>query len=396
MKVCNHCGSPNEDSSRFCTGCGAQLPEVETPEPEPSPSPDTYYQPTMAPEYAYQPTMNTIEDKSYSALAITGFVISLVSIFCCGITAGIGLIFSIAGTIAASKKNKKGMGFAITGLVINLLLTLFIILSVAVSWAAIEAAYEQADDGDIDEFFSVLEEELERMEDEQSGGRSSGRSSRSGSADIDDDIDDDNDGFISGDWADLEVSSDYSSVTVTYTDGIPDDFEFFDAEFEDICDALEDNIVLTDSFGVDHEFDSEEFNRLLTMVLMSPSEYENMNLSRSQLVDTMACLATISFEMYHDGFVPDRAVYIEETNVYEFYGVIAPNSLGRAVVVFTDGTNSYEFDDAMCGDEICWAVDFDSLNTYHIGLSSDTLEDYPAGGFSEFTALTESVIDSVV
>lgn len=388
MKTCTHCGSPNEDSSRFCTGCGASLPEAEPPKPDPVDE-GTYYQPTMAPEYAYQPTMNTIEDQTYSALAITGFVIALVSIFCCGFTAVIGLIFSIAGLIAASKKNKKGMGFAVAGLVINLVLTLFIILMIAVSWAAIETAYREADNGDIDEFFTVLEEELERMEEEQSGGRSSRRSSSR-------DDDDDENGYISGDWADLEVSDDYSSVTVTYTDGIPDEFEFFDGEFQDVCHVLENNVVVTDDFGVDHEFDSDEFNRLLTMVLMSPEEYENMGLTRSQLVDTMSILATISFEMYHDGFVPDRAVYIEETNVYEFYGVIQPNNIGHAVIVFTDGHNSYEFDDAMCGDEICWAVDFDSLNNYHIGLSSDSLEDYPAGGFSEFTSFAETVIDQAI
>ena len=425
MKICNSCGASNEDSTRFCTNCGAAFPAA-APAPAPEPVSSTYdeepatsqsyessYQSANQTSYqsAYQPTYqrvgNTYEgEPTTSALAITGFVIGIVSIFCCGVTSIIGLIFSIAGTIAASKKTKKGLGFGIAGLVINGLLTLFIVFSLIVTGSAFQAAWEDSDSGDVQEFLENLQSELDEMEYEQSGGRSS--SSRSSGSlrdrnndDDDDDVDDDDNDdddtqSFSSDWVDCEVSADMTTIEIIYTNGLPDDFEFCGADFDEICDVLEDNLTVEDNFGQTQRFDREEFRRLLSMVIISSDEYDRMNLSRSQVLDMLSYLATLSYEMDHDGFEPDRAVYTEATDVYDFYGIIEPNNIGHAVVVFTDGTDSYYFDEAMCGDEICWSVVPGTYDVFRIGMTADSLNEYPAGGFAEFTSWVSSILDPVI
>ncbi|MCR5592349.1 MAG: hypothetical protein K6F79_01190 [Saccharofermentans sp.] len=405
MKNCNSCGAQNEDSTKYCTTCGAPF---HSPEPEASPKtsyePESTYQTesnynqqsAYAPTY-FEPEVMARDNVTYSGLAITGFIISIISIFCCGFTAPIGLIFSIIGLIVTLKKSKKGGGLAIAGLIISAILTMFIAASLIASASAIERAYKSAGDGDIEEFFEALESELEEM-DEGSSGRGSRRNSRSSRDDDDEDDEDidDSDLSVSSDWNDYEVSSDFETVTITYTDGIPDDFEFYDADFDDICDVLESNLELTDNFGVTHSFDRESYRRLVSMVFISPDEYDQMSLSRSDVVYMLSYLATVSYEMNEDGFTPDRAVYTEDDNTYDFYGQIMPNNIGRAVISFTDGNNHYDFDDAMCGDEICWQIDPSTPDTYRIGLSSNTLDEYPGGGVDTFTAQIVTVIDPLV
>ena len=388
MRICNHCGSQAPDNNKFCSVCGAALPEVVQPAPQPAPSPAPQTAPAQQP-YTYtqtynQPSYSNTDNRTVSALAITGFVISLVSILCCGLTSIIGLIFSIAGMIAASKKDKKGMGFAIAGLIISTILTIFIVFSVVVSWAAIKVAWEEASkNGDYQEFLEVLQSELDEMEAQENGRSSSRRSSETEETET---------GLISGDWNDYEVSDDMSTITITYTDGIPDDFEFFDTDFDEICDVLEDEMVSVDVNGSTVNFDRETFRRLVSMEFISPEEYERMNLTSSQLRMTLSYLATLSFEMSSDNFVPDSAIYYEDSNSYEYYGIINRNNIGHCVIVFTDGTNEVYFEDAMCGDEICWAFDFSDPDTYRLGMSSDTLNDYPANGFQSVASWVNTTI----
>lgn len=406
MKYCSHCGSQNEDSTRYCVNCGAGFPVSEpvqepvyssvpeaAPEPASEPVSNPYYQQTYNTDY-YKPTMSDMETKTVSGLAVAGFVISLVSILCCGATSVIGLIFSIAGLISASRKNKSGLGLAIAGLIISGIMTLFMILSIAISWTAIETAYEESSDGDLEEFVAVLQEELEEAD--NSGSRRSRSSGRLRVSDDDDSDDDDDTQAFSSDWVDCEVSADMTTIEIIYTNGLPDDFEFCGADFDEICDVLEDNLTVEDNFGQTQRFDREEFRRLLSMVIISSDEYDRMNLSRSQVLDMLSYLATLSYEMDHDGFEPDRAVYTEATDVYDFYGIIEPNNIGHAVVVFTDGTDSYYFDEAMCGDEICWSVVPGSYDVYRVGMTADSLNEYPAGGFAEFASWVSSILDPVI
>lgn len=375
MKTCKNCGCQNDDNTKFCTDCGTRFPDQE---PVSAPT-SSWQQPTSG--SAYTPA-DIPEAQTYSALAITGFIISIVSIFCCGVTALIGLIFSLIGLFVSLKKTKKGTAFAVVGIIISGILTLFILLSIIVSWAAITTAYENSDD--IDEFFDRLETELEERDARQNGRRSSSSES------------DDDSSQFSSDWVDCEVSADMTTIEIVYTDGIPDDFEFCGADFDEICDALEDNLTFEDNFGQTVSFDREEFRRLLSIVLINPEEYDSMNLSRGQVLDMLSYLATLSCEMDNDGFEPDRAVYTEATDAYDFYGIIEPNNIGHAVVVFTDGTDSYYFDEAMCGDEICWSVVPGTYDVFRIGMTADSLNEYPAGGFAEFASWVSSILDPVI
>ena len=386
MKTCNYCGSQSEDNTRFCSHCGTKFPEqveepVAQPEPAYTPEPENVYQPTYqqtAPQYdqsVYKPVMMGEDYPTTSGLAVAGFVVSIVSIFCCGFTAVIGLILSIAGLVSASKKNKKGLGFAIAGLIISGLLTLFIAIEVLVCWPAIQAASEKTKNGDFAEFMENFTEELDNLEEHyENNGRIE----------------------IDNEWTDFEVDDDMSCITIEYEDGIPDDFEMFNSDFGEICDALEENLVASGYFGQSATFDRETFRKLVTFQFISAAEYENMDLTRNQLSNTLAYLTILSFEMSNDNFEPETAIYYEDSNSYEYYGPLDEHNIGRSVLVFTDGNNTYMFDDAMCGDEICWAYDFADPEVFRLGMDSDSLDEYPANGFLTAANYAYSIIDPLL
>ena len=181
---CPLCGNENLDSTRFCIWCAAPLDNAAPSQPEPTPvapaqvpvaptqpsavpasvpttppasSATPNYIPTSVPTQtpSYIPGQSAIpqQNPGYSAggmntpiqaayvapgtaapkkvtnvLCILGFIISLVSIFCCGLTAIVSLILSLLGLIFACKKSEKGKGLAIAGLIISaLLLAAFIV-----------------------------------------------------------------------------------------------------------------------------------------------------------------------------------------------------------------------------------------------------------------------------
>lgn len=59
---------------------------------------------------------------------MVAFIISILSIFCCGLTAPIALILSIVGLVIASKNSLKGKGLAIAGVVISAIFTLWFLI----------------------------------------------------------------------------------------------------------------------------------------------------------------------------------------------------------------------------------------------------------------------------
>ena len=65
--------------------------------------------------------------KKTNGFAIAGFVISIVSIFCCGIPSWLGLVFSIIGLVNANKSEGEGKGLAIAGIVISAILLVLLI-----------------------------------------------------------------------------------------------------------------------------------------------------------------------------------------------------------------------------------------------------------------------------
>lgn len=114
MKFCSNCGKEVSKESKFCANCGKEISTEEV---------------TSVTEVSKEDVENQNQVvKQSNPLAITGFVISLVSLLCCGGTAWLSLIFSIIGLIESKKKNNAGKGLAIAGIVIStiLLVLLFI------------------------------------------------------------------------------------------------------------------------------------------------------------------------------------------------------------------------------------------------------------------------------
>ncbi len=104
MKYCQSCGATMSEQADVCINCGKLV------------------------------VVNKKNNK-YSGLAITGFVLAVISIlnpvlFFIGI---IALIFSIIGLKVVKKHNLKGKGLAVAGLVISIITTtLFVIFTLLI------------------------------------------------------------------------------------------------------------------------------------------------------------------------------------------------------------------------------------------------------------------------
>lgn len=123
MRKCSNCGFDNDDSSKFCVGCGAELPVAVAPAPQ--------VKVEAAPSQQVAPS--AAAPSKTSGLCIAGFVVSLISIPLIGIPAIIGLILSICGLGATNKKNLKGKGLAIAGIIISILTGLLFLLIVGLT-----------------------------------------------------------------------------------------------------------------------------------------------------------------------------------------------------------------------------------------------------------------------
>lgn len=71
-----------------------------------------------------------IQNNQTDGFAVAGFILSLVSILCCGGTSFLGLIFSIIGLVNCNNTGKGGKGLAIAGIVLSaIILIIFILLN---------------------------------------------------------------------------------------------------------------------------------------------------------------------------------------------------------------------------------------------------------------------------
>ena len=121
-KFCSKCGCEVQESNKFCTNCGNDLSEA-----------------TVKSE----PQVSEPKQSNTNGLAIAGFVISLVSLLCCGGTAWLGLIFSIIGLVESKKKNGAGKGLAIAGIIISIILLIFLIALYALYALGIYASFAE-------------------------------------------------------------------------------------------------------------------------------------------------------------------------------------------------------------------------------------------------------------
>ena len=125
-KFCRECGKELEENSKFCNNCGTKIEEEKTEETNTS---NENTNESAASNAGTNVTYNqTYVTKKSNGMAIAGFVISLVSLLCCGYSSWLGLIFSIIGLVNANKNEGEGKGLAIAGIVISSILFIIIVL----------------------------------------------------------------------------------------------------------------------------------------------------------------------------------------------------------------------------------------------------------------------------
>ena len=125
-KFCRECGKELEENSKFCNNCGTKIEEEKTEETNTS---NENTNESAASNAGTNVTYNqTYVTKKSNGMAIAGFVISLVSLLCCGYSSWLGLIFSIIGLVNANTNEGEGKGLAIAGIVISSILFIIIVL----------------------------------------------------------------------------------------------------------------------------------------------------------------------------------------------------------------------------------------------------------------------------
>ena len=148
-KYCVSCGKELVEGAAVCGQCGTRVSAS-----------------TSTPVAPATPTPTPVTSKKGNAMAITGFVVSIVSfLLCCGTLSWLSLIFSIVGIVNANKVGGKGKGLAIAGTIISglgflLLLASFTLVPIWNSitetindqWVDI-SDYGNTDDYDFDSYF---------------------------------------------------------------------------------------------------------------------------------------------------------------------------------------------------------------------------------------------------
>lgn len=153
MIKCFNCGTENGDGLKYCCNCGAMLnvPAINDEEPqeaieiatavdeEPIPAEPIAAAPVSAPVSApvnapvtqARPQTNQKAPQSgkNDSVCFAGFLTSLISILCCGMTSIVGLGLSIWGYMRVKKSGQKGEGMAIAGMVISGLFVLIFLFS---------------------------------------------------------------------------------------------------------------------------------------------------------------------------------------------------------------------------------------------------------------------------
>lgn len=136
--VCKNCGSYNDDTAKFCIGCGSVLSEQqENSDPCGSDqgyndcdnvnTPPVYNQTGNFNQYPPVAPNNANASVSGKGLAVAGMVCGIVSFFCFGIV--LGILAIVFGGVAKSKGYKGGMATA--GIVCGIVgLALYILLLV--------------------------------------------------------------------------------------------------------------------------------------------------------------------------------------------------------------------------------------------------------------------------
>ncbi len=118
---CGRCGTQNDDNSRFCSECSADLcpvnPAAVPVQPIQPVQPVQPIQP-IQPAPAVVPIAPTHINKN-NILCCVGFYGALASIVLLGTTAPVFFVISIIGLIQSKKRNELGRGLAKAGIIIT-------------------------------------------------------------------------------------------------------------------------------------------------------------------------------------------------------------------------------------------------------------------------------------
>lgn len=120
-KFCPSCGQQITEEGTFCNNCGYNL--TQTAQSDNANQTNNYNQNNNSGMVNPINNATVVAGPSYTnGMAITGFVLGIVSLLCCCYTSFIGiigLIFSIIGLKNANEHSGDGKGLAITGIVLN-------------------------------------------------------------------------------------------------------------------------------------------------------------------------------------------------------------------------------------------------------------------------------------
>ncbi len=103
-RYCVNCGKELNESDNVCSNCGTRVEGKKT--------------------YVNQVS----ESSKTNGFAVAGFVLALLSFFCCGSTSVLGLVFSIVGLVNSKKYNDNGKGLAIAGIAISCVGVLILVI----------------------------------------------------------------------------------------------------------------------------------------------------------------------------------------------------------------------------------------------------------------------------
>lgn len=126
-KFCSSCGKELEENANTCNNCGKPVQNENANNTAPNPS-------------TVQVTQTVVTQRKSNGMAVAGFVISLVSLLCCGGLSFLGLVFSIIGLVNAKNCDGDGKGLAIAGIIISSLFVIIFIILMALGVLA--SAYE--------------------------------------------------------------------------------------------------------------------------------------------------------------------------------------------------------------------------------------------------------------
>ena len=123
-RFCSNCGSEVDLDDNVCGNCGNVINNN-----------------ASIPVNNFQSVNNAqsfnnsqpIQNNQIDGFAVAGFILSLVSILCCGGTSFLGLIFSIIGLVNCNNTGKGGKGLSIACIVVSAIILILILLSYALA-----------------------------------------------------------------------------------------------------------------------------------------------------------------------------------------------------------------------------------------------------------------------